>query len=199
MEIKGVCYHEASHLVFAIIFNKLDANFALPSYVIIEENGNGKIDGGILQAIYTGKWRQQLDLLTTKQLKIAQIMYSLAGYSSSIVFINLGIKLFELDEFDHPIPTDISKCDVIASTITKNDMVVNGGLNQDNINLLSPIYDETIKIINDNPTIKKAIQFAAMEICESNGINGDQMVKLIKSLQIHLNEINGEELIAKFI
>ena len=181
-----ICVHEASHFVFSRLIVKLDLDFPPCTKIEIQGTGwtGGTINGSWVEQNNTAEATKELKLLEQKTLdcKIAQIMFLLAGYASYKALIDPQRDLHPLSRVIlpcPPCPSDIDKCQKIASHITGNssigkDRIGNWVINNDNLAFLEPIKASVSRILG-HKSVKWGIRFCARELQRSKNLEGSAL------------------------
>lgn len=176
-ELWGTCVHEASHLVFSRLMQKLDIGFPEPKYVVVKGPEDGAIEAGWFTEFGTPEAERSKKELKAKSTRchVAQIMYSLAGYSSYQWFID---KEKDKCRFawvpSGSLRSDFQKSAIVAGYIsgnTKND--IDGGtpiINAGNVEIMDLVKDRVKELLQEK-NMSQAIILAAEELEANVGRN----------------------------
>lgn len=179
--------HEASHLVFNRLIDKMNIGFPSPTYVELtpdDPRKSGGIDGGWVTEDNTENAPKQLDELTEKGLKcmVAQIAYLLAGYVSHRG-IDDSISKLNLEYINPNHLSDISKCNKIAGRITgkprfKVDNRYGMRINDANLKVLNLILI-LVEEIHELEAVKMAIDYSAKQLYQKKKLEGKELEEVI--------------------
>lgn len=204
------CVHEASHLVFERLINKLNIDFPPSTKIEISQTGGwqaGSIDGGWIQGNNTLEGQKQLKEFEKKSIhcKIAQIMHLLSGYASYEAIIDSSIDKHQLDAVYlpcPPCPSDIDKCQKIAGMVTKKTNIAKEKrtgrwkINQENIDFLQPIRN-SVRKITQTLKVKEAIIYCAEILDKESVLEGVELSKVIKEIDVIIEKITIDHQISE--
>lgn len=209
-EFENVCIHEASHVVFGRLMQKLDIGFPDPEYIKIHSPLRGETLRSLLPENNTENAYQKLKEIKEKGItaQIAQIMYSMAGFVSHQQFIDAKIDECQLDKMiinSRRFPSDIDKCNKIAGQITGHTRVGKSDdrrkdwiINKQNLELLNSIKESIVAIMQEL-NVRVAIRYLAEIAFQKRVLEGRELKVEINVIDKILNSVDITQEIGKHL
>lgn len=205
--IKELAFHEASHLVFDIISEKLDLGFSpIEAIKITPNDPKGNYvrgfhspypNGDSLSALKKRKWYFEKENENHNRLFV-KVLGALAGYTSYQVFMEDSLYFINpVIEETESVTLNYYRIDCLPDHRPSDFQIVYemlGWINQDTIKRIKEIQ-EVVKIIARHPSVSNAIGFVKNYLLKNVGseISGTEMDNLKRVVHMQTTKISMEK------